>query len=193
MNSSAKIEAMKIQIPQSDNPPEPINSKEKNRDMKRSEELMKTPNNQLTYEEMTRKANYIRESIGEIPSFRRVYHIKLRSQLQEVYNAMRVAVMSDDLGEEKHLGAAMRKQVFVSYLEGEIDKWTRNSRTLITEQNDLDGAQRNFVRVKAFEDVLEEFNGIYKSEETIKSKQNICYKSGEPCIHDCEGLCRESC
>ena len=27
----------------------------------------------------------------------------------------------------------------------------------------------------------------------VKHRQEICYKSNKPCIHDCKGLCRESC
>ena len=30
-------------------------------------------------------------------------------------------------------------------------------------------------------------------EVVLKHKQEICYKSNEPCVHDCKGLCRESC
>ena len=30
-------------------------------------------------------------------------------------------------------------------------------------------------------------------EVAVKHKQDICYKSNKPCVHDCKGLCRESC
>jgi len=29
--------------------------------------------------------------------------------------------------------------------------------------------------------------------EQLKPKQQICYKSNEPCKYDCSGLCKESC
>ena len=29
--------------------------------------------------------------------------------------------------------------------------------------------------------------------EQLKSEEQICYKSNEPCKHDCSGLCKESC
>ena len=29
--------------------------------------------------------------------------------------------------------------------------------------------------------------------EQLKPKEQICYKSNEPCKYDCSGLCKESC
>ena len=29
--------------------------------------------------------------------------------------------------------------------------------------------------------------------EQLKPKEQICYKSNEPCEYDCPGLCKESC
>lgn len=29
--------------------------------------------------------------------------------------------------------------------------------------------------------------------ERLKSENQICYKSKEPCAYDCKGLCKESC
>jgi hypothetical protein len=36
-------------------------------------------------------------------------------------------------------------------------------------------------------------NNIIEQSEQLKPKQQICYKSNEPCKYDCSGLCKESC
>jgi len=33
---------------------------------------------------------------------------------------------------------------------------------------------------------------VVEQSEQLKPKEQICYKSNEPCKHDCSGLCRES-
>lgn len=35
--------------------------------------------------------------------------------------------------------------------------------------------------------------GVVGRSEQLKPKQQICYKSNEPCKYDCTGLCKESC
>ena len=41
-------------------------------------------------------------------------------------------------------------------------------------------------------ELTEWFKNVAKSAEQKESTQ-ICYKTNEPCKHDCKGLCRESC
>ena len=49
-------------------------------------------------------------------------------------------------------------------------------------------------------DLLEEYHkeqlilfGVVGQSEQLKPKEQICYKSSEPCKCDCSGLCKESC
>jgi hypothetical protein len=35
--------------------------------------------------------------------------------------------------------------------------------------------------------------GVVGQSEQLKPKEQICYKSNNPCKYDCSGLCKESC
>jgi len=60
------------------------------------------------------------------------------------------------------------------------------------------GTDAEFSKIKSRKDCP------YKSESCIQVRDNqhevepkagevMCYKSGEPCKYDCQGLCKESC
>ena len=58
-----------------------------------------------------------------------------------------------------------------------------------------DGENQILLRPEYFKKLLEALTTpvVVGQSEQLKPKEQICYKSNEPCKFNCAGLCRESC
>ena len=77
------------------------------------------------------------------------------------------------------------------------EKINENSIKLTNSQGDsfvlydIEGFYNDFFeRDKDFKFSLQ---GVVGQSEQLKPKQQVCYKSDEPCKYSCSGLCKESC
>ncbi|HLS11783.1 MAG TPA: hypothetical protein VK050_06440 [Flavobacteriaceae bacterium] len=156
---------MRTQIPSSDNPEQP-----KCNIIKTGEVLMSTSNSKLTLNEMFRKKEYILYCMEKTSSFKRGKLLELHVHLQDLNNAMLEKLSPKYVDEATILNKKMKRNSFISFLEEEIEKWKDNARVYVSVRYDLDEAKNSFIRVAAFEDVLERYLEIFKEEEEEEDK-----------------------
>lgn len=74
----------------------------------------------------------------------------------------------------------------------EIAQWVIDNRYPKSENNKVSDAEMYHTLIEAMNQVLRQPTVVGRSEQ-LEPKEQICYKSNEPCKYDCSGLCKESC
>src|SRR5690625_5057573 len=156
---------MRTQIQSSDNPEQP-----KCNIIKTGEVLMSTSNSKLTLNEMFRKKEYILYCMEKTSSFKRGKLVELHVHLQDLDNAMLEKLSPEYVDEAAILNKKMKGNSFISFLEEAIRRWKDITRAYVSVTYELEEAKNSFIRVAAFEDVLERYLENFKEEEEEEDK-----------------------